>query len=145
MRYKEVGINRLSLGVQSLDQRILDQLKRSHSVSQTFQAMDLILSEFPQSALTVDFLLSVPNQDSRNALESSQNFLETFGPGHVSAYILTMEKNTLLFKQVNELNQISLPSESEIVKDYVSFQEMMNRINYTQYEISSFHKGGLGI
>jgi coproporphyrinogen III oxidase-like Fe-S oxidoreductase len=106
--------------------------------------MDLILSEYPSSALTIDFLLAVPMENKEQDLQLKQSFLETYDPGHVSAYILTLEKNTLLYSQVNHLSKVSMPTETQTADSYIQFQQMMRSLNYCQYEISNYHKVNLG-
>ena len=105
--------------------------------------MDSISDFYPPSSVTVDFLLGIPNQNLED-LHKIRSFLENYTPGHVSAYILTVEKNTLLYNQVNQSKSIKMPNESKIVDLYNEFQEIMTNLHYSQYEISSYCKDQIG-
>lgn len=107
--------------------------------------METISEVYPLSSLTVDFLLGIPGETRADA-DEIRSFLERFSPGHVSAYILTLEQNTRLYDQVHRFGNVHMPGESEIIEAYKQFQKTMVELGYCQYEISSyFHieKGAL--
>ena len=106
--------------------------------------MNLIAKMYSSDCVSVDFLLAIPGEKPEE-INKIKDFLEYYSPGHLSSYILTLEKGTLLDSQVNKFQSVVMPSESETVKSFKDFQKMMTSLDYSQYEISSYVNNKLGL
>ena len=105
---REIGVNRLNIGVQSFDQEILDFLGRRHSVAQGVSAIqDARQAGFRN--LGVDLIYGVPGQQVTSWLETLDQAVG-FEPEHLSCYQLTVEPHTPLGKRYGQ-KEFSLPSE----------------------------------
>ncbi len=127
----ELGVNRFSIGVQTLDVNLVSYLDRLHSHEDIVQ----ILSYFHTNQLnfSVDFMLGLPNSEKykRNVLEELE-LIEKYSPSHYSVYILTVKENYPHLK--------AIPSEEWIETEYLNVSSFLNSIGYDHYEISNFSK-----
>lgn len=123
--WKEMGINRLSIGTQSLTQEDLNYLKRTHNVSQSIKAIENALKMgFPN--INADFIISLPAQ-TRETLKDNFSVLKNYNVPHVSAYLL---------EEVEE-------SEEKSARDndlYFFTRDFLSQLGYTHYEISNFSR-----
>jgi oxygen-independent coproporphyrinogen-3 oxidase len=137
-QYREAGINRLSLGVQSFDDRELGFLGRRHDASQALRALNWA-REAGFDHLGIDLIYGLPGQ----TLPAWEKILETalsFQPEHLSCYQLTVEEDTpLAQRQVAGLFQ-PLPEEME--RTFFLFtSKFLEDQGYLHYEISNFARG----
>jgi putative oxygen-independent coproporphyrinogen III oxidase len=128
--FKSVGINRLSIGVQSFDNNCLTALGRIHDAEQAKQA--ITAAKNIDFNLNIDLMHSLPGQTVDLAL-TDINIATSFEPNHLSWYQLTIEPNTKFAKQPP-----ILPKSHTLDSIYYQGLELLNNKNYSQYEISAF-------
>ena len=135
---KELGVNRISMGVQSFDDALLDALGRTHPRKQIFRAWDLLqAAEF--SNINLDLIFAVPGQTDA-ALLADLNQAVTLGPQHISTYCLTFEEDTKLWIKMSR-REIKPDVEAE-ERHYRIAWETLENAGYPQYEISNFAQPG---
>jgi len=134
---EENSINRISLGVQSLDDRILEVLGRNTNSIRTLKALETIEKNWTKS-FSADLINSVPGQTVQKAL-SDIRILDSFKPDHISLYSLTFEPGTKLFSRLEkgEINLIKDTIDILIQKESIS---LLKSIGFNRYEISNYAK-----
>jgi oxygen-independent coproporphyrinogen-3 oxidase len=137
--FKNLGINRLSIGVQSLEPLILKFLTRIHDVKQVYETFD-DAREVGFDNINCDLMYSIPNQ-SWNTWSKDLKEIINLKPEHISAYALTPERGTQLFKLMKE-KKITMPSAEQKSKWFLDTHNMIKSHFYMPYEISSFSKKG---
>lgn len=137
--WKKHGINRLSIGVQSLMDLHLNWMNRSHGRSQTFKALELCFKSGFDN-ISIDLIYGLPGLDLK-AWELQLKEILTYPIKHLSAYILTVEKNTTLFYQVTQ-EKTKLPEDENIEKQYQILCSLMYSHGFIHYEVSNFCKLG---
>ncbi|MBK1877175.1 radical SAM family heme chaperone HemW [Pelagicoccus mobilis] len=135
---KEAGVTRISMGIQSLDERLLDALGRQHSVKQIHKAYDLI-REVGFRSVNVDLIFAIPTQTEEEWRADVRAAL-ALEPDHLSTYCLTFEEDTALFLKLQE-GKVSIDPERE-ARFYHAIWEEAERGGYSQYEISNYAKAG---
>ncbi|MFV0542197.1 MAG: radical SAM family heme chaperone HemW [Marinicella pacifica] len=130
--YRQAGINRLSFGVQSLDNDKLKVLGRIHNADQAIKAID----KAHQAGLTnfnTDLMFALPNQSLADAKDDLLALLD-LSPPHVSYYQLTLEPNTLFAVKPPD----GIPSEGLQQDMYFQGQTILADAGYQQYEVSAY-------
>ncbi len=130
--YREIGINRISMGVQSLRNDHLVKLGRVHNEDAAIRALDTVFRAGFENVST-DLLCGVPGQtveDLRSHLET----LSQFPISHLSIYLLTLTKTHAMYKD--------LPNEEEQLRHLLFIDEFMRNKGFEHYEISNFAKPG---
>lgn len=135
--YKSIGINRVSIGLQSASDNDLKMLGRIHTF-EDFKESYRLLSSAGIDNISVDVMYALPNQKTEDFIETVDRVCE-FSPEHISAYCLKIEENTLFYKIRDTL---SLPDEDEQYKMYITLCDRLKKMGYEQYEISNFAKPG---
>lgn len=131
---RQAGINRLSLGVQALNDKDLKFLGRSHNLSEALNAVDSVLKNFDNNS--IDLIYARPHQDLASWSQELQQ-VTNFGLKHISLYQLTIEEGTYFFKKGIE------PLEEEASTNmYLFTQDYLNKNGYPQYEVSNFAQLG---
>mgnify|MGYP000464367917 CR=1 FL=1 len=137
--WKSVGINRLSIGLQSFRSVDLEWMNRAHNVEEA-----LVCVEKAQHAgfnnLTVDLIYGLPNLSLVEWGNHVQKVID-MGVPHLSAYCLTVEDKTALNNWVKK-GQIAISSEEAQSEQFLHLLAMMEKSGYEQYEISNFCKTG---
>lgn len=137
--YRSNGVDRVSMGVQSFDDRILKRLGRIHTASQVMESYSLIReSGIPRVSL--DLMLGLPGQ-TMATLECDVEKAVSMGPDHLSVYSLIIEEGTPL-QLSHQLEPLDLPEEDVERIMYWRAVELMASNGYVQYEISNFAKLG---
>ncbi len=133
------GVNRLSIGVQSLDDGALRRLSRTHDA---LEARRAVASALTSGARTVnaDLMYALP-AGSEDAFLSGLEEMSGMGVHHLSVYALTLESGTPLQRLV-EQGTVVLPREEEAARQYLSAVEMLESKGFEHYEISNFCKPG---
>ena len=131
---KEIGINRLSVGVQSLSDGILKFLGRIHSADDARWVLNYIKEV--DFNFNVDLLYAVPAQTLELWMDTLKEIL-SFYPHHVSLYLLSIEENTPFFKMKEE-GRIREVAEKDAIEMYKRGVEMLKNRGYMHYEISNF-------
>lgn len=137
--YKEIGINRISLGVQSLNDRLLKTIGRSHTSYDFYKSYELIKSLGFKNVNT-DLIFGLPYQTLED-LESTLERIIELEVEHISFYSLILEENTLMNKWYHK-GKISLPDEDIERQMYHDGIKLLKNNGYKHYEISNFAKEG---
>lgn len=134
------GINRLSLGIQSMDDAVLSAVGRRGSRKANLDALSLV-GERWKGALSVDLIAGLPGQ-ARDSLEADIREVLSFAPAHVSLYSLTIEEGTPLDARLAGSNPPALPDEDESAAIWLAGRDLLASSGYTQYEVSNFALDG---
>ncbi len=139
LAYKEAGINRVSIGVQTLDQKLLSILGRGHSPETALKAIHLTFAAGIEN-ISIDLMYDLPYQTIEH-WKSTLSLVKTLPIAHLSLYNLTIEPHTLFFKK-EELLRRHLPTDLESLKMYEEAVNALEEIGLQRYEISAFSKKG---
>lgn len=134
--WKNLGINRISLGVQSLNADILRWMNRNHSVEQSLHALTLL--ETHGFSLSIDLIFGIPNQHIHDVLAVIE-LVDRYHIEHLSAYALTKEPNTALDRWIKQGKNPDIDDELQI-EHYYAIQSALKARNFTQYEVSNYAK-----
>ncbi|HJN98588.1 MAG TPA: radical SAM family heme chaperone HemW [Candidatus Marinimicrobia bacterium] len=137
--FRNLGINRLSMGVQSLEPDLLKFLTRIHSVEQVFETYDNARS-IGFDNVNFDLIYSIPGQ-TWEVWERDINRIIDLQPNHISAYTLTLEKGTDLFKLVKD-KKVRMPENAMTGEWFLKTHQLMESKGYPSYEISNFSQPG---
>ncbi len=139
LSYKSVGINRLSIGLQATQDRLLKEIGRIHSYSEFVDTYNMA-REIGFDNINIDLMLALPEQTINDLQESIQEVIK-FNPEHISIYSLILEEGTKLHYMV-DTKQCTLPKDDIERKMYWLAKEMLEEKGYIHYEISNFAKLG---
>ncbi len=134
LQYNKLGINRISLGVQSLSDSQLDILGRLHDSQQALQAISAVKAQFEN--YNIDLIFAIPGQAMEKWQKTLVKILE-FSPPHLSLYNLQIESGTFLAKQIEKGNLQAI-SEKEDAEMYLYAIKKLKNNCYQHYEISNF-------
>ena len=137
--YKQLGINRLSIGIQSFNDTILKKLNRSHNSKDAISAIELS-KKYGFDNLNIDLIYGIPGLSDKLWKEELNMFFK-FNIPHLSAYSLTIEPKTaldILIKKKKYPNLI----EEESISHFNYLIKFLERNGFNQYEISNFSKLG---
>lgn len=137
---KHAGINRLSIGIQSFDKKVLEKLNRSHDSDLAHKAIKTA-KKIGFSNISCDLIYGIPFQEFNSFKHSVEQLIEYEIP-HISNYCLTIEENTV-FGNWHKKKKIEYPKEEAILKEFNYMQSAFKKASYEQYEISNFAKKGL--
>jgi putative oxygen-independent coproporphyrinogen III oxidase len=129
----EAGVNRISIGIQSFDQNMLNILERNHSSNDSYQAIN-IASEYKEINTSIDLIYGIMSQSVESLKKDIQVFCES-KISHLSLYQLTIEPNTIFYKR-----ELNIPSDKTIELMEVAAKETLNANDIFQYEVSSWAK-----
>jgi oxygen-independent coproporphyrinogen-3 oxidase len=133
--YRRLGINRISLGVQSFCDRELRFLGRRHTASQSERALETIRNG-AFTTTSVDLMYGLPSQTPTDWKQSLLHTLD-FQPEHLSCYELTVEPQTRLEQMVTN-DGLLLPDEARQRELFLATSELLEDHGYLQYEVSNF-------
>ena len=136
-RLRSEGFNRVSLGIQCDDDRILKQIGRPHNYEQAVQAVQNIRSAGFKN-LSVDLIYGLPGQSLESWQKTLKNVME-LRPEHISCYGLKVEEGTPLYDCREYSN---LPDDDAQADMYLSAVEILRSKGFRQYEISNFARRG---
>ncbi len=136
-RLRSEGFNRVSLGVQCDDDRILEKIGRPHDYEQAVQAVKRIRRAGFKN-LSLDLMYGLPGQTLESWQATLQNVL-SLKPEHISCYGLKLEEGTPMYESRDFLN---LPDDDMQADMYLSTVEILRSKGYRQYEISNFSRRG---
>ena len=137
--YKEAGINRISIGLQSTNNKTLKRIGRIHTYEEFLEAF-LLARKVGFENINVDLMLALPKQTIGELEEGLEKVIE-LNPEHISIYSLILEENTALYNEVNDGKYI-MPSDEEERKMYWKTKRKLEKAGYIHYEISNFAKKG---
>lgn len=133
--YKEAGVNRVSLGIQSFDDRYLKALGRIHDTEQAQQAAQLAIDTFER--VNLDVMYALPEQSLEDALHDADIACQ-LKPAHLSFYHLTLEPNTAFHR-----TPPSLPDDDTSATMQEEIEQRLAHHGYVNYETSAFAQPGM--
>lgn len=128
----EISVTRLSLGVQSFDEKLLRILKRNAAPEETLRGLEIV-SELWEGDTNIDLMTSIPGETVCEAQGDVRKAI-SYGPEHISCYALTLEKGTPLYR--------TFAHEPENIDAWESSVETLSNNGYNRYEISNFSLPG---
>ena len=134
-----VGVNRLSIGIQSFDDAVLKFLNRSHDKAQAIKAIEIAQNAGIHN-LNVDLIYAIPNR-SRISLQTDLDVLNQLKPDHISAYSLTIEPKTA-FGKWTEVGKFTPDTEEENAYQFELVMDFLEHAGYQHYEISNYSLPG---
>ena len=137
--YKEVGINRLSIGLQSTQNELLKQVGRIHTYEQFLETYKMA-RKVGFKNINVDLMLGLPNQRIKDLKESLENLIQ-LAPEHISVYSLIVEDGTPIANKIKK-EELKLPEEETERNMYWYDKNTLELNEYKHYEISNFAKKG---
>ena len=137
--YRECGINRLSMGLQSVNPHILRALGRIHTPDDFLNSMDMAKAA-GFTNINADLMYGLPEQSMEDLLAAIA-VAAGAGVTHISAYSLIVEENTPLYFDING-GSVLLPGEDEAFEMYEKGKEMLESLGFHRYEISNYAKEG---
>lgn len=137
--YKNCGINRLSIGLQSTNDDILKNIGRIHTYKQFLDTYNWAI-EVGFKNINVDLMLGLPNQTLSDLKQSLEKVIN-LKANHISVYSLIVEEGTEIERKIN-LGKIKLPDEEEERNQYKYTKNYLELNQYNHYEISNFAKVG---
>lgn len=137
--YKKIGINRISIGLQSTHNRLLELIGRIHKYEE-FLSVYQKAREVGFDNINVDLMLGLPTQTFEE-LQKSLNDIIDLKPEHISLYSLILEEGTELEKLVTD-GKLEMISEDLERKMYWATKKVLEKSGYQHYEVSNFAKTG---
>jgi oxygen-independent coproporphyrinogen-3 oxidase len=134
--YRRAGVNRISLGVQSLDDRILPRLNRLHSARQAHEAFEAA-RQAGFDNISADLIYGLPGLDGP-VWERTVRDMLGWEPDHFSAYALTLDEGSLW----HAAGVTELPDEDEITGQYWALTRLAREAGYEHYEVSNYARSG---
>lgn len=138
-QYLDAGINRLSIGIQSLDESMLRMLGRPHKAQDSMHAA-FLAREAGCANINVDLMWGLPGQSVRQWLQTLKDVMR-MSPDHISAYGLTIEPGTPLELDVED-GRLILPPERDQNIMFMEGAALLEQHGYMHYEISNFARMG---
>jgi oxygen-independent coproporphyrinogen-3 oxidase len=132
--FRAAGVNRISVGVQSFDERMLGALGRIHGAAEARAAVDAALASFDN--VNLDLMYGLPGQEAAMARADLAQAIET-GVPHVSAYQLTIEPNTAFYRKPPPL-----PDHDTSADMQLGAEALLREAGFEHYETSAFARPG---
>ena len=132
--YKDVGINRISLGIQSFNEKHLKKLERIHNKQEAYEAAKLAVKLFDK--VNIDLMFALPEQTPSELNNDISTALD-IGSSHISYYHLTIEPNTFFYKHPPKL-----PNHDDSSKLFDLVSNTLKNANFEHYETSAYAKKG---
>jgi len=137
--YKDAGINRLSIGLQSTHNELLKQIGRIHNFEQFLETYEMARKVGFEN-INIDLMLGLPNQRIKDLKESLEKIIE-LQPEHISVYSLIVEDGTPIANKI-EAGELKLPEEDAERNMYWYVKNTLELNGYKHYEISNFAQKG---
>lgn len=128
--YREIGINRLSIGIQSLNDKFLKILHRIHTRKEAIKVAETVSKYYDN--FNLDLMHSLPGQTYADAINDLKELI-SLNPRHISWYQLTIEEGTAYAESIP-----SLPDEDVIDSIYIEGYDLLKSSGYHHYEVSAF-------
>ncbi len=136
---KRLGVNRLSIGVQSFDDAILKFFNRAHSSSEAVKSIALSRDAGFEN-ISIDLIYAIPGQSVADWEKNIEKAL-SFKPEHISAYSLTIEEKTV-FGNWSRKGKLQPADENDAAQSFTTLMDVLGKNGYEHYEISNFCKPG---
>lgn len=138
-QYKESGVNRISIGLQSANDNLLKQIGRIHNYQEFLEAYQLV-KKVGFENINVDLMIGLPNQTIQD-IKQTLGEIQKLNPNHVSVYSLIVEEGTKIDELINR-DKLQLPDEELERQMYWYVKNTLELNGYNHYEISNFAKKG---
>ena len=139
-QFKSVGVNRISIGIQSLNDHMLSAImSRDHVTTDSLNVLKKACLLFPRQ-VNADLMFGLPGQDLDEWVEHLTQ-IASHQTGHLSLYQLTLERGTPLAKAVGK-GDLTLPHEHIMLSMYSTAIKRLHSEGFTQYEVSNFAQPG---
>ncbi|MDB9779638.1 radical SAM family heme chaperone HemW [Flavobacteriaceae bacterium] len=135
---KNIGVNRLSVGIQSFHEEELKLMNRAHNAQEAFDVLNRIQGLYDNFSL--DLIFGLPNSTPESWQKNVEYALQ-FNPTHISSYLLTVEPKTVLNHQIDN-KQIEVLGEEDVLTQFNFLVDRLQAKGYDHYELSSFGKPG---
>lgn len=135
---KRIGINRLSVGVQSFQNDELQLMHRAHTAAESHKVLETVATLFDN--FSMDLIYGMPNSTQSTWQQNIATAL-SYTPPHIAAYALTVEPKTTLAHWVKNKTVTELPEEA-VQAQYNYLVEELQKVGYANYEFSNFGKPG---
>ncbi|MDF2699578.1 MAG: coproporphyrinogen oxidase [Haloplasmataceae bacterium] len=135
--YKEMGVNRISLGVQTFNDRLLKLLNRGHKKTDVINAINIIKTSGINN-VSIDLIYAIPMQTMEN-LKEDLEIIKTLDLTHISAYSLILEEKTVFEKMINDKKMTLVDNEIE-AEMFQFIMKNLKEIGFKHYEISNYAK-----
>ena len=136
--WKNIGINRCSVGIQSLQDNELKIINRRHDSKKAIKSIKTLQKYFDN--ISVDLIYGLPKQSLRSYINTLESIID-INPNHISSYSLQVEKGTFLDQQVSQ-KKITVASDDTSAAMYKITQNLLSKKGFSQYEISNWSKDG---
>lgn len=136
--WKEAGVNRISVGLQTTSNRLLKIIGRAHTFEDYLNCMD-ILKKVGFNNINADIMLGLPSQ-KQGDVKTTLKYCFNLGITHISAYTLILEEDTPLYNRVVS-GELKLPKEEKVVSMFDYVLKQTAEAEYKRYEVSNFAKG----
>lgn len=131
--WRSIGVNRFSVGAQSLDGRFSKILDRIHRIDEVYETLDYFNSNHDN--FSVDFMLGLPfSQEWKRDIEAELEEIFKTNPNHLSLYILTVPKHYIHYEEI--------PDDEWIADEYLRVAKTLESKKFLHYEVSNFCKPG---
>ena len=137
--YSELGVNRLSIGVQSLNDEILNWMNRSHNKEKAIQSV-LLAKKMGFENVSVDFIYGIPGHPNRDIKKELSSLLST-RPFHISCYHFTIEDKTY-FGHLKKQKKLTEIRDTKSEEEFKIITKLLDSNQYLHYEISNFSLQG---
>jgi oxygen-independent coproporphyrinogen-3 oxidase len=138
--WKEMGINRISMGIQSLEERVLKMMLRQHTKDIALRSLEMARERGFEN-INVDLMLGFPGQSTEGFLGGIDHLLR-FRPEHFSIYLLELHENTGLHRLVERGRTAVMPEDQQI-DCFQQAVKMLKESGYQRYEVSNFALAGM--
>lgn len=137
-QWKKIGVNRVSIGIQSLNDTELKKIGRRHDSLEGIEAIQILKEDFDN--ISVDIMFGLPGQTIESYKDTLERIID-LDPTHISSYSLMLEKGTAM-TLLAEKERIILPEEEEWLNMYRLTTSFLKRAGYRRYEISNYSLPG---
>jgi oxygen-independent coproporphyrinogen-3 oxidase len=131
------GVNRFSIGLQSISNKVLKSMGRTHNLAD-YQKTIAMIKEFGVKNISTDIIIGYPHQKLSDVKDTISALIKLDIP-HVSAYMLQVEEGTKL-KALVDNGSAKIPNDDSVVSMYNAVYDMLTKSGYKRYEISNFAK-----
>lgn len=132
----QVGVNRLSVGIQSFEPDVLSWMNRAHNSEQAHKALEKIAASFPN--YTLDIIYGVA---TRRNLQKDLEMALSYNPVHISAYALTIEPKTA-FGNWHKNGKLQTVDEDNVAEEFMIIHDTLTARGFSHYEVSNYAREG---
>ena len=137
--YKDIGINRLSIGIQSFDDAVLTSLNRAHN-GMAARSSVLRAQDKGFNNISIDLIYAIPHQDVDRWTENVEEAIR-LQPQHISSYSLTIDEKTMFGKWVKQ-GKFKAADDDVAASEHERLVDLLNEAGFEHYEVSNFARPG---